>query len=87
MASRQDRMLCLLEGKGLMSRKKLYNALKEMQSQGFKITTLKPRIFDEPARETFLPSIHHIAQTAGVDPEKVLRDSLPLQYVLCANPA
>ena len=57
------------------------------ESQGFKITTLKPRIFDEPARETFLPSIHHIAQTAGVDPETVLRDSLPLQYVLCANPA
>ena len=27
------------------------------ESQGFNITTLKPRIFDEPARETFLPSI------------------------------
>ena len=41
-----------------------------------------PRLFDEPQRESVLPVIRHMAQLQGLDPEQVVRDALPLQYVV-----
>ena len=56
------------------------------ESQGFGVVDLRPRIFEEPGREAFLPTIQQIANTAGADPTSVLQDSLALQYVLRATP-
>jgi hypothetical protein len=44
-------------------------------------------VFDEPAKERFLPAIGELAAAAGVDRERALRDCLPMQYVLRAVPA
>lgn len=53
---------------------------------GFNIIAGKPRIFEEPNREAFLPIIEDIAHFCGVDPKIVLADVLPLQYVIKAVP-
>ena len=46
-----------------------------------------PRIFDEPMKEPFLPSVISLAVAAGTEGDIALRDCLPLQYVLRAVPA
>jgi SAM-dependent methyltransferase len=56
------------------------------ESTGFSIREMFPRIFDEPMKSRFLPSIASLAAAAGSDQETALRDSLPLQYVLRAVP-
>lgn len=56
------------------------------QSAGFAVSGMFPRIFDEPAKDSFLPSIRSLAVAAGADPESAARDSLPLQYVILASP-
>ncbi|HJV74348.1 MAG TPA: methyltransferase domain-containing protein [Noviherbaspirillum sp.] len=53
----------------------------------FEIVEGIPRIFDEPARENFLPAIRAMATSMGVDPDMAVDDALPLQYVIRAVPA
>jgi len=57
------------------------------QSTGFRIEKMVSRVFEEPAKERFLPAIGELAAAAGVDRERALRDCQPLQYVLRAVPA
>jgi SAM-dependent methyltransferase len=56
------------------------------QSTGFRVEKMLSRVFEEPAKERFLPGIASLATAAGVDRERALRDCLPLQYVLRAVP-
>lgn len=56
------------------------------QSQGFKIIAGKPRIFKEAQRDRYLPLIADLAKQAGADADQVVKDSLPLQYVVRAVP-
>ena len=53
---------------------------------GFNIIEGSPRIFNEPAREKFLPLIGDLAKLAGFDPVIAINDSLPLQFVIKAIP-
>lgn len=57
------------------------------ESTGYKIIEGFPRIFDEPGREKFLPSISAMALAAGMDPQQAVNDSLPLQWIIKAVPA
>jgi len=57
------------------------------QSTGFRVEKMLSRVFEEPARARFLPAIAALAEAAGVDRDKALRDCQPLQYVLRAVPA
>lgn len=65
------------------TRKTIYELF---ESQGFCVTDCRPRIFQEPGRENFLPAISEIAKACGVDPNYVLNDVMPLQYVVKAIP-
>lgn len=56
------------------------------ESSGFKIAEGIPRIFDEPNRDKFLPKIAEIAKICGVDPDLVINDCIPMQYVVRAVP-
>jgi SAM-dependent methyltransferase len=57
----------------------------EMFNQtGFLIEDGMPRIFDEPQREKFLPTIGEMAKLAGADPQMAISDAIPLQYVIRA---
>ncbi|MDX1377025.1 MAG: class I SAM-dependent methyltransferase [Burkholderiales bacterium] len=56
-------------------------------SSGFRIEKMLSRVFEEPARERFLPAIAALAEAAGADRDKAVRDCQPLQYVLRAVPA
>lgn len=53
---------------------------------GFKVVNGMPRIFDEPDRDKFLPSIRAMASNMGADPDMAVNDALPLQYVVKAIP-
>lgn len=53
---------------------------------GFDVIECSPRIFNEPAREKFLPLIGNMAQSAGFDSAMAINDALPLQYVIKAIP-
>ena len=53
---------------------------------GFQVIDGSPRIFNEPARENFLPSIRGMALAMGADPNIAEQDALPLQYVVKATP-
>jgi len=57
------------------------------QGAGFSIVSLLPRVFNEPARERFLPAISLMAGYSGTDPDEAVRDALALQYVVKASPA
>jgi trans-aconitate methyltransferase len=57
------------------------------QSTGFRVEKMLSRVFEEPARARFLPAIAALAEAAGVDRDKAVRDCQPLQYVLRAVPA
>ena len=62
--------------------------LLEMFSEaGFRLDAGVPRIFNEPQRERALPAIRLMAQSQGLDPEQVVKDALPLQYVIRMLPA
>jgi SAM-dependent methyltransferase len=56
------------------------------QSTGYKILTGVPRIPDEPARASWLPSIRAMAVASGMDPQVAEQDSLATQYVVVAAP-
>lgn len=56
------------------------------QGAGFQVEEGRPRIFNEPGRERFLPAIRLMAQCAGADPELAVSDSLAMQYVIRATP-
>lgn len=53
---------------------------------GFTIEAAMPRIFEEPARDRYLPMISGIVTAAGGDAAAAVKDALPLQYVLRARP-
>jgi hypothetical protein len=79
------------ESHGLLDRTHLRwftrKTMTEMFEQAdFKIMEIRPRIFDEPQREMFLPLIERMARRAGADARQAVSDSLPLQYVLRAIP-
>ena len=54
---------------------------------GFAIQAGFPRVFPEPYREKILPVIGAMAKACGVDPELVMNDALPIQFVVRAVPA
>jgi len=56
------------------------------ETQGFRIVEGIPRVFNEPNRDKFLPWIAEIAKSCGIDPEIVINDTIPLQYVVRAVP-
>jgi len=53
---------------------------------GYKVMEGMPRIFEEPNRENFLPLIREIAIACKSDPDLVIKDAIPLQYVIRAMP-
>ena len=65
------------------TRKTIFESFREA---GFEIVAGKPRIFNEPNREGFLPLIEQMAQAAGADAKQAVQDALPLQYVVRAMP-
>ena len=80
------------EDRGLLDRTHLRwftrsTMLTLFQSAGFRVEKMLSRVFEEPARERFLPAIAALAEAAGVDRDKAVRDCQPLQYVLRAVPA
>jgi ubiquinone/menaquinone biosynthesis C-methylase UbiE len=58
--------------------------LEMFAATGFKVAEGFPRIFNEPAREKFVPVIGVMAKAAGADPEMAMKDALPFQYVIRA---
>lgn len=56
------------------------------QETGFVIEAGVPRIFDEPARDSFLPMIANLAKASGVPPDLAVNDAIPLQWVVRAKP-
>lgn len=56
------------------------------ESTGYKITEGFPRIFDEPIREKFLPTIRALAVAGGANPDEAISDAIPLQWVVKAVP-
>ncbi len=54
---------------------------------GFIIEEGAPRIFHEPARDSFLPIIANFASACGVDQNLAVNDAIPLQWVVRARPA
>jgi SAM-dependent methyltransferase len=59
--------------------------LEAFRETGFEVVTGKPRIFNEPNRERFLPIIEQMAQAAGGDAKQAVQDALALQYVIRAE--
>ena len=53
---------------------------------GFQTIVTHARVFEEPARENFLPAIREMALAAGTDPNIAEQDALALQYVIRATP-
>lgn len=56
------------------------------ENAGFQIVAGKPRILDEPDREKFLPLIHAMASSLGVDADLAVSDAIPFQHVVKAVP-
>jgi len=55
-------------------------------TSGYKVVEGVPRIFNEPNQEKFLPLIGEIAKACEIDPDLVIKDAIPLQYVIRAMP-
>lgn len=53
---------------------------------GYRVVEGIPRIFNEPNRDKFLPLIGEIAKACEIDPDLVIKDSVPLQHVIRAIP-
>jgi ubiquinone/menaquinone biosynthesis C-methylase UbiE len=51
---------------------------------GFKVVEGFPRIFNEPAKDKFVPVIGVMAKAAGANPEMAMKDALAFQYVIRA---
>lgn len=62
-------------------------SIEMFEACGYRVLAGRPRIFDEPARENFLPAIRAMATAAGLNPELAVADALPLQYVFSAEVA
>jgi SAM-dependent methyltransferase len=56
------------------------------QQTGFQITEGKPRVLKEAHRDKFIPLIGQLAKEGGADPEIAMRDAIPFQFVIRANP-
>jgi len=54
------------------------------RAAGFGIVESRSRIFNEPARERFLPHIRAMAAAVGVDENQAVADAIPLQYIIRA---
>ena len=52
---------------------------------GFQIIDSCARVFEDPARDNFLPAIREMALAGGVDPNIAEQDALALQYVVKAT--
>lgn len=81
-----------LDGGGLMDKTHMRwftrdTMLEMFKNAGFSVVGGMPRVFDEPARDKFLPIISMMAKTAGIDPRHAINDALPLQYIIKAVPA
>jgi SAM-dependent methyltransferase len=91
----QARLACGLwryEDCGLLDRTHLrwftrITSIELFEACGYRVLAGRPRLFDEPARENFLPAIRAMAAAAGLDPELAVADALPLQYVFSAGVA
>ncbi len=91
----QARLACGLfryEDSGLLDRTHLRwftrtTSLELFEACGYRVVAGRPRLFDEPAREGFLPAIRAMATAAGFDPDLAVADALPLQYVFSASAA
>ncbi len=57
-----------------------------LQGAGFVVQSVKPRVFNHPNRDKFLPIIEQMATLAGADGKAAVQDALALQYVLTAVP-
>lgn len=80
------------EDQGLMDRTHIrwftrITMIELFESTGYKIIGSLPRIFNEPARERFLPAISAMALAMGADPQQAVNDAIPLQWVIKAVPA
>lgn len=53
---------------------------------GFQIINIYARVFEDPARDNFLPAIREMALAGGVDPNIAEQDALAVQYVVKATP-
>jgi 2-polyprenyl-3-methyl-5-hydroxy-6-metoxy-1,4-benzoquinol methylase len=51
---------------------------------GFKVVEGFPRIFNEPARDKFIPVIGVMAKAAGADPDMAMKDAMAFQYIIRA---
>lgn len=61
--------------------------LEMFQKAGFAIVEGVPRVFNDPARDLFLPAIRQMAEATGNNGEQAVQDALPLQYVIKAKAA
>ena len=52
---------------------------------GFNIVEGVARVFDEPAKDRFLPFIAELAKASGMDPGLAIADAIPLQHVVGQN--
>jgi 2-polyprenyl-3-methyl-5-hydroxy-6-metoxy-1,4-benzoquinol methylase len=55
-------------------------------SCGYKTVDGYARVFDEPDREKYLPSIMNMAQASGINVERAVNDSKPQQWIVKAVP-
>lgn len=60
--------------------------LELFRDTGFQVEEGLPRIFNEPARDAFLPIIANFASACGVDQNLAVNDAIPLQWVVRARP-
>lgn len=65
----------------------LHDMVQLLQGSGLKVERVIPRIFKSEAGLPLLEALTPAAQLLGVDPEKLKRQSLPLQYVLVGRKA
>jgi hypothetical protein len=56
------------------------------ENAGFRIAEGVPRVLEEPEREKFLPLIHAMAATLGMDADQAVSDAIPFQHVVKAVP-
>jgi SAM-dependent methyltransferase len=80
------------EDQGLLDRTHLrwftrITMIELFHSTGYEVVEILGRIFDEPARQSVLPSIRAMAAATGNDPQVAEKDALAFQYVFVAAPA
>lgn len=80
------------EDKGLLDRTHIrwftrITSAELFESTGYKIIEMLGRVLEEPDRERFFPAIKMMAEIAGTNPERAVRDSIPYQWIIKAVPA